>query len=560
MTRCLPALCLLLTTAACDRLPTQEEYPARAYEVGEVVPINAGLDADSLCAEQAPRSARIMHVSEYAIVAEDLANPAGGFSGDEYAQIAGRFDEEIWPTITENFGSPSDLDQNARVILFFTRAINDLTPPGEDWYVGGAFASRDLFPRTRNSRLGGCAGSNEAEVIYLLAPDPGGEVGGNVRTKGQHLHRTLAVVAHEMQHLINASRRLHAGGSPSPSWSEEPWLNEGLSQIAEELVGFSSSALEAGHRIDMAALMEAPGGERAMSDYLNENFSNLAHFLARTDTTALFGADGFATRGASWSFLRYAADRQTRVESDFWGALLPRKGSGLSNLSRAASADIHEWVHDWLVSLYAERIAERVQPRYRQQTWDFAHLYPRLRTPSGGVYGVYPLVVTPLGPSAPRNVTVRTGSAAYLEFSTAAAGLVEVRGGAVATAASCANSTRTIEVGQVVWASLGSSGARLCLENTEAGSTFGVIITSTVPSGAAQIRVEARGGVSAATNRDPVHAQHAADPRTEALEWERSLRRREEAELLPLTPGPPVARYASPSTLGNTRIAVIRLR
>ena len=38
------------------------------------------------------------------------------------------------------------IDENQRVIIFYTRAVNELTPSGADSYVGGFFYNRDLFP------------------------------------------------------------------------------------------------------------------------------------------------------------------------------------------------------------------------------------------------------------------------------------------------------------------------------------------------------------------------------------------------------------------------------
>src|SRR6185437_9443457 len=99
----------------------------------------------------------------------------------DYQSFGAAFDTLIYPVDTANFGAPTDKDANQHVILFFTRAVNELTPPGQNFYVGGFFFNRDLFPVTTAGSVEGCAASNFAEMVYLLVPDPTGAVNQNVR-------------------------------------------------------------------------------------------------------------------------------------------------------------------------------------------------------------------------------------------------------------------------------------------------------------------------------------------------------------------------------------------
>src|SRR5690606_23646136 len=154
---------------------------------------------------------------------------------EHFATIAGTFDDLVWDVNIASFGEPSDIDENGRVIIFYTRAVNELTPSGADSYVGGFFYNRDLFP---TSGANGGAGSNEGEMFYMLVPDPNGEVNGNRRATDFVLERTYSVLAHEFQHLINDSRRLYV--NKALVW-EDSWLNEGLSHIAEELAFYAAS-------------------------------------------------------------------------------------------------------------------------------------------------------------------------------------------------------------------------------------------------------------------------------------------------------------------------------
>ncbi|MBV9108648.1 MAG: Ig-like domain-containing protein, partial [Gemmatimonadetes bacterium] len=67
---------------------------------------------------------RTVATSQHAILMEDTRNPPGGFTTAEYQAIADRFDSQVWPTDTNAFGTPSDIDQNGKVIVLFTRAVN----------------------------------------------------------------------------------------------------------------------------------------------------------------------------------------------------------------------------------------------------------------------------------------------------------------------------------------------------------------------------------------------------------------------------------------------------
>jgi hypothetical protein len=94
------------------------------------------------------------------IVVADASNPASGYTDADYASIASTFDNLVDPTDTKAFGSPTDIDGNGHVVLFFTRAVNELTPASSTSYVAGFFYARDLFPSTPSPDFQACATSN----------------------------------------------------------------------------------------------------------------------------------------------------------------------------------------------------------------------------------------------------------------------------------------------------------------------------------------------------------------------------------------------------------------
>ena len=195
--------------------------------VGEVRDFNVAVS----CTETDLRTGQVVHVSDHAVIYADTDNPAS-FTDADFTFFGSRFDDLVYPVETGHFGVPTDIDDNGRAILFFTRAVNERNPLGSQAVTIGFFWSGDLFPAEGTSRLEACPESNHGEMFYLIAPDPAGEAG--VPFTAEDI-RSLAVplIGHEFQHLINASRRLFVNQA---SAFEVGWLNEGLSHVAEELL------------------------------------------------------------------------------------------------------------------------------------------------------------------------------------------------------------------------------------------------------------------------------------------------------------------------------------
>src|SRR6185503_19800885 len=220
--------------------PNLATVPANAA-VGDLVSLN--VNADEYCANPKLRTGRVAAVSAHAFVVADTSNPPDGFTDADYRDFAATFDTLINIVDVEAFGAPSDVDANNRVVIFFTRGVNELTPRGSNSFILGFYFSRDLLPKTGTDA---CAGSNAAEMFYLLVPDPGGLL-SDARSKALVRAVTNGTVAHEYQHLINASRRLYV--NHTADLNEETWLNEGLSHVAEELVFYRSARLGPGRNL-----------------------------------------------------------------------------------------------------------------------------------------------------------------------------------------------------------------------------------------------------------------------------------------------------------------------
>ena len=375
--------------------------------VGDLINYNV---SQSDCDNIVIHPTRVVAVGSKAIVAVDTLNPPGGFVATDYARIAANFDTLVYPLDVTNFGAPSDIDANGHVVLLFTRAVNELTPAGSQSFIGGFFFSRDLFPQTTNTAFQGCPGSNVGEMFYLLAPDPTGAVNGHVRTKGFVDSLTNGTVAHEFQHLINSSRRLYVNNVPEAASDEDVWLNEGLSHVAEELLFYRQGNLAPRINLDAPTIRASAAAVNAFNMDQAQNAGRYSDYLKAPALNSPFREDdSLSTRGATWDFLRYAADRKVRVagstEVSVWQALVNSSTIGMANLRAVFGADMGAMFRDWAVSLYADDLVA-ADANFAQPSWNWRSVYPALG-------GAYPLATNSLTLSGASSSIIPGGSAFY---------------------------------------------------------------------------------------------------------------------------------------------------
>lgn len=409
--------------------PAGPATPFALLELGQIASFN-GIQLGAPCDSGSRRYGRVVGMGERAIVVADTLNPAGGFTDEEYREFARFFDEEAWPLVTGTFGTPTDIDRNGRVIIFFTVAVNDLPANSRQaasngTFVGGFFYNRDLFGRAE------CAGSNAAEIFYLMVPDPTGGSGADSRrpfAADLVRRRIPGLLVHEFQHLVNDSRRLHV--NRAPMW-EETWLNEGLSHIAEELMFYRASGLAPRRNVGPTAL-SSPAVLEAFRSFHLDNLDRLAAYLSEVDARSLFAEDGLATRGAAWSFLRYAADRATVDETALWKVLVQdTRLSGLDNLAAALGADPRDWLQEWGVALWADDIGDAsgldADPGHRLRSWNDRAIFSNLSALAPGRQNrPYPLRTYQLHAVA-RTLELRGGGVGFAQLSVPPNGIAGLR-------------------------------------------------------------------------------------------------------------------------------------
>lgn len=378
-------------------------------KVGDLLTLNVSGNPNG-CNVVVNHALRVTAIGTKSIVLSDTLNPTGGFTDADFQRIATRFDTLVYPLDVGAFGYPTDIDNNGRVAIIFTRSVNELTPPeNQISFVGGFFYSRDLFPKVNPDTTQNCRGSNEGEMFYMLAPDPTGTVNGHVRTTGFVDSLTTGVVAHEFQHLINASRRVYIN-TAAQEW-EDVWLNEGLSHIAEELLYYRESGFTPRQNLNDATIRVLNPAKYGI--WKSDAASNLSRFLsyvrAPNANSVYANNDDLATRGATWSFLRYAADQLGTTDGTIWQRFDNATVTGLATLQSVYGTDPLPMVRNWAVANFLDDFGTNADPRFMHKSWNFRNIFTTtfLNNPT------YPLSVTGLSDGVKADFVIRGGSAAY---------------------------------------------------------------------------------------------------------------------------------------------------
>ncbi len=202
------------------------------------------------------------------------------------------------PVIDQYFGGVSDIDGNGRINVLLSPAV------GTD--VAAFVWSGDFFPRLGG---GGCAASNEMELIYFnnsLVSALGG---------AQPDYQALSTLVHEVKHVSSLYKRVRYGtrvGLNNPYHAV--WVEEGTAEIAAEVSSRRAWASRGG---------PAVGARLRRQDFQGVGFTpenwGVILRLARTInylssqpnslTTNPDGApDEHSFYGSSWLFHRFLGD------------------------------------------------------------------------------------------------------------------------------------------------------------------------------------------------------------------------------------------------------------
>jgi hypothetical protein len=160
------------------------------------------------------------------------------------------------------------------------------------------------------------------------------------------------------------------------------------------------------------------GSQQNIDAYNYDEQSNLGRFhsyLAAPSTSAPYAPDGnLWTRGATWTFLRYAADHRGTSDADTWFKLVNSTTEGLANLQNVFGTGLTAMFRDWAIANIADDVPG-VAAEWQHPSWNYRGLFDYISSTKQ-----YPLATVTVGDGSPLAVSLNGGSAAYVRFSIAA--------------------------------------------------------------------------------------------------------------------------------------------
>jgi hypothetical protein len=302
-------------------------------------------------------TAEVKYAGDHALIYQDEDAPTGGLNENDFQELGTLFDQELYQVATRAFGSESDLDRNGRVMILFTPIVNGLTETSQ---CSQSFVTGFFFPLDIDPTADGDSRSNQAELFYAIVPDPGGTV-----TCNHSVERVTRIVPvtfiHEFQHMINYHQHvvLRAGSS------EQTWLNESMSHMAEELAALHFEALGQTDRFTAFSL----GDLYNAFTYLRDSGSNYLMYSEGTGT--------LEERGAGWLFLRWMVDQ---LGIEVLRRLSETNLTSTENVVAAAGEPISKLLSDWFLANYVSDHPDMavVPDRLSYKTWDLRAAYANL--------------------------------------------------------------------------------------------------------------------------------------------------------------------------------------
>lgn len=357
-------------------------------------------------------TARLRFAGQRALLYVDtLAQLA--FTDSEIASFGALFDEALYGAVGGSFGDPSDIDGNGRIIVLLTPVVNALVSDTEcraSGYVRGFFYSHDLASAAPTS--------NGGEVFYALVPDPGGSWSCE-HTRAEALAVIPPTFAHEFQHMISYAQHVIVRDGAS----EMPWLNEGLSHLAEELgsLHFERRYPPPAGRSEPTQLF--PDSSAAFITP-NLRYAHRFLFLSTSYSIVSCAPGSFCSlpeRAATWLFLRWLGDQKG---DDIFRRLVQTPLAGAPNVESAAGEPLHALLGDFVTALWGDSIVgvprSAVAPRHRFHSRNFRLLYRALYEaygPTGGVGRPFPIEPAVLPHDGTVTGTMRPGTFAMYRLS-----------------------------------------------------------------------------------------------------------------------------------------------
>lgn len=205
------------------------------------------------------------------------------------------FENNVVPVEHVWFTTPTDVDQNGKVILLLLDIQDGYREGSTSGYIAGYFDPLNHYSDASVSALNAQYHSNEAEMLYLDTYP------ADVGTAG-----FFATLAHEYQHLLQFGKYYRGEQDDI----EPTWIDEGMSEVSSDLTGFGPQIVRA-----------------------NTFRSALINSTSLIREPAQFGLENYAS---SYMYFRYLADA---YGLGLISAIFNQNQIGLSGLNSAIQAN-----------------------------------------------------------------------------------------------------------------------------------------------------------------------------------------------------------------------------
>lgn len=398
-----------LATRGIHALPLRgdPEFRSDSAEALRRFQVLAGLSAE---ATFEPVDAALRYAGTAVMIYVDTA-AASAFDDATIQSLGARLDA-LTPVVHDAFGAGSDVDANGRVLFLLTPVVNALVTAAECpsiGYVRGFFLGEDLT---------NAATSNASEIFYGYVPDPTGRW-SCVHSADDVLADLPPTYVHELQHLVSFGEHVVARSGPT----EEVWLNEGLSHLAEEL-----GALYYEERFPAPLGRSSPAQifPDSAGPFITPNLLASYRFLLTSAFYSLAGcAPGsfctLAERGGTWLFLRWMADH---LDAGFTRRLVQTSRTGRSNIEAASGEPLGQLLGDYAIAVVADSAVGAPRPvsgRHRFTSRNLRQLYQALFEVfglAGGVGRPFPIAPIVMEEGVAAFGTMRPSTAIYYRMGT----------------------------------------------------------------------------------------------------------------------------------------------
>ena len=367
---------------------------------------------------------RLAYVGTNVLLYVDTLTAANGFATGDLSGIGDLFDKTLYPIDVNEFGQPSDIDQNGHLIMLMTPVVNALVTSDDckkDGFIAGFFTGFDLASRSTDS--------NQGEVFYTIAPDPAGA--SSCAHSVADIELTVpATFLHEVQHLINFSQHVIVHNAPE---AEEGWLDEGLSIVAEELGSryYEQKFPPPSGRTNPLQLFP-DSSQGFIGGLLGDSYDYLLKPDTATVTLHSDSDDGIAWRGSVWLLVRWLGDQKGE---DVYKRLEATTLTGTANIEAAMGESFQTLFADFGVSLYTDSIPGLARTTVPQNdrfvTRNLRQMYAalfRAAGPSPDVPRQFPIVVQGIAANQAVSASILPGTVSYYRLDTSAgSGPVQLR-------------------------------------------------------------------------------------------------------------------------------------